>query len=114
MDRHKTISSALQTAVSGLQAASLRAQVSANKIANVNTDGFQPSEVRQSTVYAAPGRASGVRAAVFAEDRERAGRAVSVTTDFIRLIEARATYRANAATIETASSLVRDSINLLA
>jgi flagellar basal-body rod protein FlgC len=108
-----TVSSALQTAVSGLHAASRKVHVAANNIANANTPDFQPSEVRQSTVYAGPNRASGVQAEIYTEDREGDG-GLSVATDFIRLIEAEAAYKANAATIEAADRMSRDSIDLLA
>lgn len=109
-----TVSSIFETAISGLNAAGRQAHVAANNIVNINTDGFTPSEVRQSTVYASPGRASGVQAEVFDTERTDAGREGSLVRDFITLIAAREAYAANIATIETADRLSRDSIDLLA
>jgi flagellar hook protein FlgE len=109
-----SVTSALHTAVSGLNAASRQVHAAANNIVNAETPGYRPADVRQSTVYAGANRASGVRAEAFAEDRAGAGDAVSIATDFIRLIEAEVAYKASAATFETASRLSRDSIDLLA
>ena len=70
------VGSVMATALSGLHAASLRLDVAANNLANVNTEGFVPSHVLGSDLAQ-----GGVRSTIATDDRRRDGSAAGDSTD---------------------------------
>jgi len=103
--------SALRTSASGLQATSLRVNSAANNIVNINTDGYQATTVQQNTVRS--GAYLGGDTAVMAQLIGTA-QPPDLGQAFVRLIEADATYRANAKLFKTVSDISRDTLNTLA
>jgi len=99
-------SNTLSTAVSGLRAQSVRAYEIAVNIANVNTPGFRPADVRTVSV-----EAGGKGAGVLAKRREAdsandGGGDVDLARQLTNLIETGMAYRANAKTIEAAEDML--------
>ncbi len=105
------LSSVLKTAASGLKAASLRVDSAASNIVNINTDGYEASAVQQQTVRSGPNLGGGT--AVSAQ-LIGSGLAPDLGQEFIRLIEAEATYKANAKLFSTASELSRQTLDTIA
>ena len=89
-------------ALSGMQAESRRLEVSANNVANVSTDGFRPSTVRQTDE-----RTGGTKASVEKPDDSSFLPADGAGTDLVQeaitQISAVAAYKANAAVAKTAA-----------
>lgn len=74
-------------ALSGLQAAQLRLDVSAHNVANMNTPGFVPQRVREQSAEPL----AGVQASV-----TRAGQpGVALEEEIVQQLAARAAYKAN-------------------
>lgn len=105
------ISSVLTTATSGLRAASLRAESAAGNIANINTKGYHATLVSQSTLVNAD--PVDPATAVFAQ-LQGSDNPPDLTNEIVRLIEAEATYRANAEVIRTAEDVAKQTVNLRA
>ena len=106
-----TAISALTTAISGLRAASKRADAAAGNIANLDTPGYRTADVRTTTLRAASGLdgGAGVQAQIIAGDE-----GVDLAREAVRLIEAELAYGANAAVFRTAEELSREAIDLTA
>ncbi len=94
------IQTILSVAISGLQAQSARAAEIADNVANVNTGGFNPSDILTISVQAGD-RGAGVQA----RRRESGGQGDSgdLTRQFANLIETEIAYKANARVVATAS-----------
>ncbi len=105
------ITPTLNTAASGLRAASLRANSAANNIVNINTPGYEATAVSQKTVYSgtSPGGGSAVNAQLIGS-----GLAPDLGQEIANLIEAEQVYKANARVLNTASELSRETLNALA
>jgi flagellar basal body rod protein FlgG len=92
--------SAISAAVSGMQAASLQLDVTANNVANLSTPGFRPSAVALST------GAGGVNAQVIPGTTP----GTDLLTEMVTLVTAPILYDANARVIriaeQTTASLV--------
>ncbi len=107
------IAQVLATAVSGLKASALKANVAATNIVNQNTAGYKARSVRTlSQVTSQPFGGGGVVAQIIADSQ--AGGEVDLALEFTRLIEAEAAYRANAAVIRTAEDIEREAVDLIA
>lgn len=105
------INSVLNTATSGLQAASLRAESAASNIANVNTPGYEATTVSQRTLTSGNGLNAGN--AVDAQ-LHGSGAEPDLGQEIIRLLEAENAYRANAEVIRTASDISKETLNIQA
>ncbi len=105
------INSVLTTAASGLRASSLRAESAAGNIANLNTKGYQATRVSQSTLV---GTDPVAPATAVEAQLQRTDAGPDLATEIIRLIEAEATYRANAEVIRTAEDIAQQTVNLRA
>lgn len=105
------LSSVLKTASSGLKAASLRTESAASNIVNINTVGYEASTVQQQTVQSGtnPGGSTSVSAQLIGS-----GLAPDLGQELVRLVEAEATYKANAKLFRTASDLSRETLDTLA
>ncbi len=105
-----TIGRTLATAISGLNATSLKVSVSANNIVNQNTPGFKAKEVRTLTISTGPffGGGSGVLAQIVDSGEE-----VDLALEFTRLIEAEAAYKAGAKVIQVAQEIERKTIDMV-
>jgi flagellar hook protein FlgE len=101
----------LATAISGLQANSLRAGVAANNIVNQNTPGFKAGEVRTSSIVTAGSALGGVQTQVY-ETGFGTGD-VDVAMEFSRLILAENAYRASAATVRIAEEMARETVDIV-
>ena len=107
------IGQALATAVSGLKASALKANVAATNIVNQNTAGYKARRVRTlSQVTSQPFGGGGVVARVIADSES--GGEMDLAREFIRLIEAEAAYRANVGVIRAAEDMERESVDLIA
>jgi flagellar basal body rod protein FlgC len=105
-------------AESGLQVAALTLDVSANNVANVLSEGFEPSRVEPEEV-----QGGGVRAAVVKEHdplaEVRADRAlllpnsVDLVQEMVNQNRAAAVYRANMASLTTEQELERELVQAL-
>jgi len=104
------LSAILSTAVSGLNANAKRAETSANNIANINTAGFKAAHVQTTSIVSDPNLAggSGVQAQTFIGDSP-----TNLVRDITRLIEAEASYKANAKVIRAADDLAKETLNIL-
>ncbi len=105
------LSPALNSATSGLRAASLRVTSAADNIVNINTPGYEASTVSQKTVYSGtnPGGGNAVDAQLIGS-----GLSPDLGEELSSLIEAEAVYRSNAAVLSTASELSRETLDALA
>lgn len=103
------IDSLLNTAISGLKTASKRAEVAANNIVNVNTDGFNADSVQQSSIVtnSTPGGGSGIQAQIIAGDQP-----TDLASEIVNLIEAEVAYKASAATLRTAQDLADELVDI--
>lgn len=100
----------LKSAASGLHASSLRASSAADNIVNALTPGYEASTVRQKTVRSGPGLggSSAVEAQLIGS-----GLAPDLGQEITKLIEAETVYRTNAAVLNTASQLSRETLDAL-
>ena len=103
------IDSLLNTAISGLKTASKRAEVAANNIVNVSTDGFNADRVQQSSIVtdSSPGGGSGVQAQIIAGNQP-----TDLASEIVNLIEAEVAYKASAATLRTAEDLADELVDI--
>jgi len=103
------IDSLLNTAISGLKTASKRAEVAANNIVNVNTDGFKADRVQQSSIVtnSTPAGGSGVQAQIISGNQP-----TDLATEIVNLIEAEVAYKASAATLRTAEELANELVDI--
>ena len=111
------ITPVFSAAVSGLEAASRRADVAADNIVNANTPGFRPARVAAQAVVAGSGAGpldggSGVRAQVAAgsADSDPGG---TVATGFVELIRAETAFRAAAALVRTADQIAGETVDIV-
>lgn len=106
------INSILTTATSGLRASALRANSAANNIANVNTPGYTATHVAQSTVVSGVRGnlegGTGVSAQLLGGELP-----VDLTNEIVALVEAEATYKANAEVIRTAGKLTKAALDIV-
>lgn len=102
------VGSVYSSAMSGLRAASRRLEASANNVANLNTDGFEPSRVALSDLSSGGVRIS-ISDTARAKANDPAATAVPSGTDPIEETVAQTTaafaFRANLRTLYTAQSL---------
>jgi len=100
----------LSTALSGVLAASRKAEQTANNIANVNTPGYQAKRVVNTSIGSgsAAGGSAGVQAQVFAGNQ-----AVDLTREFVNLTEADLAYKANVQVIRASEDLSKQTVNIL-
>lgn len=105
------LTSTITSATSGLKAASLTARSAADNIANINTPGYEASDVAQNTVYSGrnPGGGSSVNAQLIGS-----GLTPDLGEEIGRLIEAKTVYRANIEVLRTADELSRETFDTLA
>jgi len=103
------IDSLLNTAISGLKTASKRAEVAANNIVNVNTDGFTADRVQQTSIVtnSTPAGGSGVQAQIISGNQP-----TDSATEIVKLIEAEVAYKASAQTLRTAQELSDELVNI--
>lgn len=103
------IDSLLNTAISGLKTASKRAEVAANNIVNVSTDGFDADRVQQSSIVtdSTPAGGSGVQAQIIAGSQP-----TDLASEIVNLIEAEVAYKASAATLRTAEDLAEELVDI--
>jgi flagellar hook protein FlgE len=103
------IDSLLNTAISGLKTASKRAEVAANNIVNVSTDGFNADRVQQSSIVtdSNPAGGSGVQAQIIASNQQ-----TDLASEIVNLIEAEVAYKASAATLRTAEDLANELVDI--
>ncbi|MBT4937730.1 MAG: hypothetical protein HON14_01260 [Rhodospirillaceae bacterium] len=105
------VSSVLSTALSGMHANALRANVAANNVVNANTPGFSPSRAQSTSLVAGRGidGGSGVNVQILANEGE-----VDLVTEITQLIVAETAYKASAALVRTAehtSDALLDALN---
>jgi flagellar hook protein FlgE len=103
------IDSLLNTAISGLKTASKRAEVAANNIVNLSTDGFDADRVQQSSIVtdSTPAGGSGVQAQIIAGNQP-----TDLASEIVNLIEAEVAYKASAATLRTAEDLADELVDI--
>lgn len=103
------IDSLLNTAISGLKTASKRAEIAANNIVNVSTDGFNADRVQQSSIVtdSTPAGGSGVQAQIIAGNQP-----TDLASEIVNLIEAEVAYKASAATLRTAEDLADELVDI--
>ena len=103
------IDSLLNTAISGLKTASKRAEVAADNIVNVNTDGFSADTVQQTSIVtnSTPAGGSGVQAQIIAGNQP-----VDLASEIVNLIQAEVAYKASAATLRTAEDLADELVDI--
>lgn len=103
------IDSLLNTAISGLKTASKRAEVAANNIVNVTTDGFTADRVQQSsiTTNSNPAGGSGVQAQIISS-----GEPTDLATEIVKLIEAEVAYKASIETLRTAEDIADEVLDI--
>lgn len=103
------IDSLLNTAISGLKTASKRAEVAANNIVNVNTDGFTADRVQQSSIVtnSTPAGGSGVQAQIISGNQP-----TDLATEIVKLIEAEVAYKASVETLRTAQELADELVDI--
>lgn len=103
------IDSLLNTAISGLKTASKRAEVAANNIVNVSTDGFNADRVQQSSIVtnSTPAGGTGVQAQIIAGSQP-----TDLASEIVNLIEAEVAYKASAATLRTAEDLADELVDI--
>lgn len=92
------------TAISGLQANAMRVQAAAFNIVNANSVGFKAQAVTASSTV--PG---GVTTSARQTDQP-----VDMAQEFVGMIEAQASYGANASVITTASRMTGSLLDILA
>lgn len=110
---------AMQAAISGVQAGESRLDVTANNIANVNTDGFHASVVTTKarnpygteTVISEPSVQGNTYVDEQGNIKEMSN--VDVATQVVNLLIAEATVKANAEALRTADSLTGTILDLL-
>jgi flagellar basal-body rod protein FlgC len=106
------LAQSLSISASGIRDATLRLDVAANNVANVNTRGFVPSKVSSSAVPT-----GGVQSTVApfvpnpaAPPPEEGDSQTDLATEFVNVIAARAAFKANAkmmsVTAETSETLI--------
>ena len=103
------IDSVLNTAISGLRVASQRAEVAANNIVNVSTDGFTADSVQQSSIVtnSTPAGGSGVQAQII-----NGNQPTDLASEIVALIEAEIAYKASAETLRTAEELANELVDI--
>jgi len=108
--------SALQTSLTALRAFGRKLGVTANNVANINTDGYQPQQAVMQEASA-----GGVRAQVVAPDNRPAvvpgeapvtGAAVDLPTEMTNMILARRGYQASVKAAQTADEMDRALLDL--
>jgi flagellar basal-body rod protein FlgC len=104
--------SSLSIAASGLQDASLRLEVAANNIANVNTHGFRPAAV--ASAERPEGGVSAVVAPVALDPIVDQPPGTDLVAELLSLVIARLAFAANARIVDTASETHGDTVSLLA
>lgn len=112
-----SITGTMSAAISGMQAGSVRVNVAAGNIANVNTGGYRPLQVRASTLATkqvsetgySPG---GVLVAVSPSPGNDAG--VDLAQEAVNLIMAEISYNASAQIIRRAEDMARLVVDLKA
>lgn len=107
-----SISSILSTAVSGLVANSARVAVSAENVANVNTDGYLARDTSDSAargLVSGPSIVPGVVQAVEIQPSD-----VDVGREFTNMTAAKAAYKANAAVVRTVEDMLDSSLDIKA
>jgi|GEM_PF-1451441 len=114
-----TAINALSAAVSGLVVNSSKVAATADNIANVHTQGYGRVDVQAKSIP--PQHGGGVTGVV---SREKVANlietvggvprpSVDVAAEFTTLIEAKAAYKANLTTIETADEMLKESVDLI-
>ena len=103
------IDSLLNTAISGLKSASKRAEVAANNIVNVNTDGFTADRVQQSSIVtnSTPAGGAGVQAQIISGNQP-----TDLATEIVKLIETEVAYKVSAETLRTAQELADELVDI--
>lgn len=103
------VESLLNTAISGLRVAGQRAEVAANNIVNVSTEGFSASSVQQSTIVtnSNPAGGSGIEAQII-----NGSQPTDLATEIVNLIEAEVAYKASAETLRVAEDLSDELIDI--
>jgi len=112
-----SLTGVMSAAVSGLRAESLRVNVSANNIANVNTEGFKPQDVASQTLATQQVSnnsysSGGVLATVSPTSIEDQG--TDLSFEFTKLIQAESSYRHNIETLKTADDMLKELVNIKA
>jgi len=110
------------TALTGLQAQSLAMAVSANNVANVETDGFKKSRVlfREalpsgvSVAVEKDERPGTIVTGAFPEDGERELSNVNLHEEIVRLITTGYAYKAGVVTVRTAYEMEEKLMDILA
>lgn len=101
----------MSTAVSSLLASSEKVQVSANNIANVNTDGYL-AEDHDNPHVAPPVNAPRPINAGNAQITEIEPSNVNIGKEFMDMMTARAAYEANVEVIETAEEMAKTALDI--
>jgi flagellar hook protein FlgE len=95
---------ALNSALSGLQAASAQLNVTANNIANVNTPGYS---TEQANLVSAPGGGVDVVGV------QTIGQPVNLATQLVNLTQSKMLYDANGAVLRAADQMYGTLLNVL-
>ena len=90
---------------SGLQAAQLRLDASANNVANANTPGYR----RQAVAQQAVADSAGVRATV---QRQQEAEAVALEKEAVEQMSATYAFKANLQTIKTQDDMMGSLLNI--
>jgi flagellar hook protein FlgE len=108
----------LSSAISGLQASQLQLDVAANNIANVNTAGFQPSQVDQSaragggvSARVRLGQAPPIIPGASPEDQPSG---TDLIAEMATLVTAPIAYAANARVVDTSVSTTHSLLDIFA
>jgi len=97
-----SVSGALSTAVSGIQASAVQFRTAANNIVNANTPNYEAKEVRTLSQVAGSdqGHTGGVTTTIVD------GGDVSLVSEYINMTQAKLSYTANGKVIATTEELV--------
>jgi flagellar basal body rod protein FlgG len=106
-----SLSNSLLTAVSGLTSSSKRVQTSANNIVNANTPEFKTQRIQTASLVSSSNISGGggVEAQIVSSEDP-----VNLVHELTQLIDASASYKANAKLIQTSAELSEDTLDILA
>lgn len=107
-----SVSSVLNTATSGLKAASLKVETASHNIANLHTEGYTRAEVSSTSLVTGTDSGAGVQAQIINSQIEGENQDTRYLKDVINLVEAKAAYKANAEVLKTAEELGREVVDI--
>lgn len=108
-----SLTGALSTAVSGLNASAVQFRIAANNIVNANTPNYQAKEVRTLSQIAGLEQGNHGAAVGGVTTTIVDGADVNLASEFIDLTQAKISYTANAQVIATTEELVGSLLDVL-